>query len=1025
MNDIKIILVEDENIQAMDLQNTLESLGYTVPYVASNAKKAVEKAVDIMPNLILMDIILKGDIDGIESASQIKKLDIPIIYLTAHSEDQTIQRAKLTEPYGYIIKPYNRNDLKHTIELALYKHKMEKELKESEANLRFLTEKMNDIMWIQDLNLNTTYVNSSIKKILGFTPEERMKQPPQEQLTPESLSKAQTRLKKELMLEENPHSDPERTIKIELEYYHKDGSTRWLENLITSIRDEKGNLIGLHGVSRDVSDRKQLENERKQLLKESQRAQNELFILIENIVDEVFFCDKNGDIVLANAAARKFMEKTNLEKLKSLDGLIKSLKVYDSQGNPRPKEGSPLLRSLNGEIIKDLEEIVVFPGSDKKYYRQVSSSPIKNEDGKIIGAVAVVRDITGLKQIENERFKSEEFLRNILENIPDMVFVKNATKLDLVMINKAGEELLGIRRDELIGKTDYELFPKNDADFFNSMDRKVLENKTLLDIPEEVIETNKLGQRILHTKKIPVLSPEGDPKYLLGISEDITEQKKSEKKIKESEEFLRGIFDNMPSGMSVYQVKNNGSKGSDYIIKEFNQASEKIEGMSRESVIGKSLYDIRPNIDEYGIIPIFKKVWETGKPIHYPAKMYVDEKYENWYENYVFKAPTGEIVAIYNDVTAHEKAKEELIKESAEKTQLNKLLKAEIKERKKMEKIIQDNVLRMNIALESAKMGAWDFNLVNNTSVRTLDHDKIFGYDSLQPEWNKKIFFKHVLPEDREYAQKRFEESYETNKLYLQCRIIRADKKIRWIEVYGIIYRDDKNQPNRILGVISDITERKETENHLIKAIEEKEILLREIHHRVKNNMQIISSFLNLQSIQVVDKRDADLFTVVQDRVKSMALIHDNLYQSVDLSRIQFKEYINNMISQIFSTHSHLSKNIKLVTDIDDLTFNMETGVPLGLIITEMVINSLKHAFPDYKGEIFISLHAKDEYIELIIRDNGVGIPEDFDIEKSKKLGLRLLNTLVDQLEGTVKLDCSQGTEFKITFKELKYTERL
>ncbi|MDZ4170765.1 MAG: PAS domain S-box protein [Methanobacteriaceae archaeon] len=1025
MKDIKIILVEDENIQAMDLKNTLKSLGYTVPYVASNAIDAVKKTVEIMPDLILMDIILKGEGDGIEAASQIKKFDIPIIYLTAHSEDQTIERAKLTEPYGYIIKPYNRSELKHTIELAIYKNKMEKELKESEANLRFLTEKMNDIMWIQDLNLNTTYVNSSIKKILGFTPEERMKQPPQEQLTPESLSKAQTRLKKELMLEENPHSDPERTIKIELEYYHKDGSTRWLENLITSIRDEKGNLIGLHGVSRDVSDRKQLENERKQLLKESQRAQNELFILIENIVDEVFFCDKNGDIVLANAAARKFMENANLEKIKPLNNIIKSLNIYDSQGNPRPKEGSPLLRSLNGEIIKDLEEIVVFPGSDKKYYRQVSSSPIKNEDGEIISAVAVVRDITGLKKTENERFKSQEFLRNILENIPDMVFVKNATKLDLVMINKAGEELLGIRRDELIGKTDYELFPKNDADFFTSKDREVLENKTLLDIPEEVIETKNLGQRILHTKKIPILNHEGTPQYLLGISEDITKLKKSEKKIKESEEFLRGIFDNMPSGMSVYQVKNNGSKGSDYIIKEFNQASEKIEGMPRESVIGKSLYDIRPNIDEYGIIPIFKKVWETGKPIHYPAKMYVDEKYENWYENYVFKAPTGEIVAIYNDVTAHEKAKEELIKESAEKTQLNKLLKAEIKERKKMEKIIQDNVLRMNIALESAKMGAWDFNLVNNTSVRTLDHDKIFGYDSLQPEWNKKIFFEHVLPEDREYAQKRFEESYETNKLYLQCRIIRADKKIRWIEVYGIIYRDDKNHPNRILGVISDITERKETENHLIKAIEEKEILLREIHHRVKNNMQIISSFLNLQSIQVVDKRDADLFTVVQDRVKSMALIHDNLYQSVDLSRIQFKEYINNMISQIFSTHSHLSKNIKLVTDIDDLTFNMETGVPLGLIITEMVINSLKHAFPDYKGEIFISLHAKEEYIELIIRDNGVGIPEDFDIEKSKKLGLRLLNTLVDQLEGTVKLDCSQGTEFKITFKELKYTERL
>jgi len=224
---------------------------------------------------------------------------------------------------------------------------------------------------------------------------------------------------------------------------------------------------------------------------------------------------------------------------------------------------------------------------------------------------------------------------------------------------------------------------------------------------------------------------------------------------------------------------------------------------------------------------------------------------------------------------------------------------------------------------------------------------------------------------------------------------------------------------------LQDITERKIAETDLKNSLKDKDVLMREIHHRVKNNMQIISSFLSLQSSQVFDNRDANLFTNVQDRVKSMSLIHDNLYKSEDLSSIQFKEYVKTLISQLFSTHSELSNNIKLVTDIFDVTFNMETAMPLGLIISEMVTNSLKHAFPDFKGEISISLQPKGEETELIIKDNGVGVPKDFDIKKPGKLGLQLLNILVEQLEGTIKLDRNHGTEFKITFKELKYKERI
>ena len=172
-----------------------------------------------------------------------------------------------------------------------------------------------------------------------------------------------------------------------------------------------------------------------------------------------------------------------------------------------------------------------------------------------------------------------------------------------------------------------------------SIERKKIENE----LEKRVIErTKELNQTI---------------KILKG---EIKERKTAERLLNDSEGLLHGLFDNMPSGISVYKVENDGTYGTDYIIKEFNLASQNIEGMKREDVIGKSLKDIRPEIDEYGLIPIFKKVLETGNPIHYPAKIYIDENYANYYENYIFKAPIGEIIAIYNDVTEQEKAKEKI-----------------------------------------------------------------------------------------------------------------------------------------------------------------------------------------------------------------------------------------------------------------------------------------------------------------------------------------------------------------------------
>ena len=206
------------------------------------------------------------------------------------------------------------------------------------------------------------------------------------------------------------------------------------------------------------------------------------------------------------------------------------------------------------------------------------------------------------------------------------------------------------------------------------------------------------------------------------------------------------------------------------------------------------------------------------------------------------------------------------------------------------------------------------------------------------------------------------------------------------------------------------------------KSLREKEVLLKEIHHRVKNNMQVISSLLRLQSRHVKDKEALELFNESRNRIYSMALIHESLYQAKDLTRIDFAGYVRRLTRDLFRTYSVGPNEIKLKMEIKDVFLNVNTGIPCGLIINELVTNSLKHAFPDGKnGEIQVGLYKRKKgEFTLNVRDNGTGFPEDFDFQNTESLGMQIVISLVEQLDGTIELDKGEGTSFTIGFRELK-----
>jgi two-component sensor histidine kinase len=216
-----------------------------------------------------------------------------------------------------------------------------------------------------------------------------------------------------------------------------------------------------------------------------------------------------------------------------------------------------------------------------------------------------------------------------------------------------------------------------------------------------------------------------------------------------------------------------------------------------------------------------------------------------------------------------------------------------------------------------------------------------------------------------------------------------------------------------------DISKRKQAEEQIKASLKEKEVLLQEVHHRVKNNMMIITNLLLMQSKQIEDEHYREMFNISINRIKSMALIHEKLYRFGDLAKVDFNDYLEDMIKTIFKSYGLSSRKVALKTDVEGVTFGVDTAIPCGLIINELISNSLKHSFPEnMEGEIKVALHRNDKTeVKLTVSDNGIGMPEDMDFRNTDSLGLTLVIALVKQLKGEIELLREKGTEFVITFK--------
>lgn len=307
---------------------------------------------------------------------------------------------------------------------------------------------------------------------------------------------------------------------------------------------------------------------------------------------------------------------------------------------------------------------------------------------------------------------------------------------------------------------------------------------------------------------------------------------------------------------------------------------------------------------------------------------------------------------------------------------------------------------------------------IESTDGRILDVSesacKMFGYT--RDEMLKMMVYDLVPPGTQGIKAEDLVNTKEPGKP-LEWVNVRANGEIFPVELSARIH--EINGEEVVLVVVRDITKRKKSEEQLHKAIQEKEVLLRELHHRVKNNLQVMTSLLGLQSELLKDKKAKEALRVTQMRVKSIALIHEELYQAKDLAKVNFGEYLKLLVENLSDVYN-AEPRIQFHLDLNGSQLNVDTAVPCGMIVNELVTNSLKYAYPDNRrGNINIHLHPiEDSQFLLIIEDDGVGIRKDIDIAHHDSLGMQLVQILAQQLNGKVDMEIGQGTRFIVTFKE-------
>ncbi|MCF7927946.1 MAG: PAS domain S-box protein [Spirochaetales bacterium] len=708
---------------------------------------------------------------------------------------------------------------------------------------------------------------------------------------------------------------------------------------------------------------------------EQKMKEENLRTTLHSIGDAVISTDTGGTITRMNPVAESLTGwSVDAAKGKSLDKVFHII-----QADTRELVDNPVKKVLQtGEIAGLANHTALISKEGHEYQIADSAAPIKDDVGNINGVVLVFRDVT--EEYEKERqIKKNAYL---LEETQKLAHI-GSWKLDLATYKLSWSDevyrIFGLQPQEF-GAT-YDAFlgavhPEDREKVDEAYTDSIQQNQGGYEIEHRIVRRNTGEIRYVHEKCTHVKDENGKIIRSMGMVQDITHQKRAQEELRKSKDRYKRLVNNSPNLIMETDVDTHE-------VISCNPAMAKNLGTTIEDIIGRKIDEFIPSDILLKRVEVSQKAIDTGT-----VQTLDDERRGKYFHTTyipVIHAERRSIQTITIDITDS-------------KTEYEKL---------------QETRKRFDLAIEGTGAGLWDWDMKSNRVVYSQKWKEMLGYEDHEIENSFYGWKKLWHPDDAARIERAMSDYLEgkTEDYEIIHRLLHKDGTWRWILTRGGILKDPEGNPYRWVGTNLDITNSKQNEEDLKKALEEKDYLMKELNHRVKNNLNLVTSLIDLKASET----DEDLSDIL-NQVNAIRLIHEKLHQGEDVNKISIRQYLSDLLETVFS--SFHNKDVEIHIDAADIALETKKTIPLGLIVNEIATNAIKHGFNDVDTPWF-SVKIKDvakQTLEIALSNSGNPFPKDIDIQRPDSLGLQLINTLVDQIGGTIELQREPNPVFTIRF---------